>query len=95
MSACREHRQCPRRRSGARGALPVTGSRVLWSIGTKIYRLCLLGAAAVRRFSAATDAEALLVARVLVNGRPPLSDFELWEGRRKVGGETRRGERKK
>jgi len=63
-----------------------------------VYRLCLLGAqgriAAVQRFHADTDEEALSVARVMVKGRPQLSGFELREGGRKVGGESRKRERK-
>ena len=62
-----------------------------------MYRLCLLGAngaiAAVQRFSVATDAEALSVARVMVKGRPQLSGFELWDGGRKVGAESSKRER--
>ena len=81
-----------------RGALPVTGSRVLWSTGMMVYRLCLLGAngaiAAVRRFSAATDAEALSVARVMIKGQSRLSGFELWQGGHKVHAERLEREQK-
>ena len=62
-----------------------------------VYRLCLLGAqgriAAVQRFNADTDEEALSVARVLVKGRPQLSGFELWDGGRKVAAESSKRER--
>jgi hypothetical protein len=62
------------------------------------YRLCLPGAhgriAGVQRFHADTDEEALSVARVMVEGRPQLSGFELWDGGRKVTAETSKRERK-
>ena len=45
----------------------------------------------MQRFHAATDEEALSVARVMVKGRPQLSGFKLWEGGRKVGAETSKG----
>jgi hypothetical protein len=64
----------------------------------KMYRLCLLSAngtiAAVQRFSADTDEEALSVARVLVKGRSQLSGFELWEGGRKVHAESSKSARR-
>jgi hypothetical protein len=64
----------------------------------KVYRLCLLSGhgtiAAVQRFSADADAEALGMARETVNGSFGLTSFELWEGRRKVRAESRKRERK-
>jgi hypothetical protein len=61
----------------------------------KVYRLCLLSGhgtiAAVQRFSAAADAEALAMARETVKGSFGLAGFELWEGGRKVGAEGASG----
>jgi hypothetical protein len=59
-----------------------------------MYRLSLLSGpgtiAAVQRFYADTDAEALTMARDTLKRSFEVAGFELWEGRRKVGGESPR-----
>jgi hypothetical protein len=57
-------------------------------MGMTVYRLCLLGAngkvTASLRLHADTDREALSIARETVKDHPGLSEFEVWEGIRKV-----------
>jgi hypothetical protein len=59
-----------------------------------LHSLCLLGAngsiAAVQRFHADTDKEALSIARETVKGHAELSGFEVWEGTRKVNTKRQR-----
>ena len=63
---------------------------MLWSIGMAIYKLRLFDATgkitAVQRLSAATDKEAMSIARAMVNRASAVSKFDLWEGERHIEG---------
>ncbi len=62
-----------------------------------MYRVCLLGphgkVEAVQRFSADSDKFALAIARDMIKGDSWLAGFELWQDKRRIHAETRKGKR--